>query len=884
MAMVMDGFFKKQVVRGKKEKKVVPEKKERVRRKVSNDNGKIPCEICGLCFDKRLHNPKIEPYGYNGKKGLIIGEALGEEEDLEGIPFTGRSGTLLRERMSAFGIDIEEDCIVINACDCRPLDRTGNNRKPSDREVASCWHRKEQVLEKYDFEWVLLLGDTAFKSWYRNDPDRSFASSLPVSALRGKRIYDQKLDLFVYHSYHPSYILRGNEDKLEIFDQDIFMACDHANGGVVPKQKRITIDDLRDKFILVDTEGEADELFSRIKTNPHICFDYETSSYRYYEKIHEIYMVSIAIVGSENVYILPFHEKYCDSDLSERNEKRWQAILENPDVTKIAHNIKHEHTAAREVWGVTTRGWCFDTMISSHILDGTSPMITGLKMQTFLNFGVPNYGESVGKLLEAPNREKNRFLDIPIDDAITYCAADSYFTRKLYLSHSKKINYKGFGKAYELFHNGVIAFSEIEKNGIKIDVDLALRMKSEYSNQIESLHESFFKTKEALRFEKVKGRPIKYNKKASLDDLRELFFSILGLPSIQKTATTDSMDELTLKHYSEKLEIADIELKLRKLYKLRDTYLSQFLRCQIDGFIYPSFNLHIPASYRSSSSDPNFQNIPKRGEEAKEIRKLIISRFGNAGELLEVDYGSMEVRIIACVTKDPALLDYILGGGDMHGDWAEILFLCKKEELSKADFKKWRYIAKNHWVFPLFYGSYYKSVAENTEPPGWFMPTITKKIRLVKWENHLKDCESRFWRQFSGVREWQNQQTTAYLQNGYVRDFSWGFERGGYLNRNKVYNFFIQGPAYHCLQWTINELVFYHREQLLDRVRSLLCGQIHDALFWDAIKKEFNIVKKHVDFLMTEKIREEHPWIIVPLITEWTRGKNWLEMEKGEEE
>jgi len=238
----------------------------------------------------------------------------------------------------------------------------------------------------------------------------------------------------------------------------------------------------------------------------------------------------------------------------------------------------------------------------------------------------------------------------------------------------------------------------------------------------------------------------------------------------------------------------------------------------------------------------------------------------------------MEVRILACQSKDPALVDYIVGGGDMHGDWAERIFQIRKEEIDGQEFEeKYRYRAKNRFVFPEFYGSWWRSIAKDIEAPDYFYPTLTDRRRRERWEGHLKDCEEEFWRQFKGVREWQDRKVEEYKRQGYIEDGAWGFRRYGYIGRNKLFNFPIQGTAFHCLLWSIIELGKRGYDW-----KSLLCGQIHDSMFWDGQPNEFNKVREAVDKVMTEDIREANPWIIIPLKVDWKRGLNWLEMEDVE--
>ena len=123
------------------------------------------------------------------------------------------------------------------------------------------------------------------------------------------------------------------------------------------------------------------------------------------------------------------------------------------------------------------------------------------------------------------------------------------------------------------------------------------------------------------------------------------------------------------------LEIPELNnlLQIRKLKKNRDTYLNGFLREQVNGYIHPSFNLHLVRTFRSSANSPNFQNIPIRDKESMQLtRRALFPRPGH--QLLEIDYGQLEVRIAACYNQDKQLIHDIVQG-DMHGDMASQIFM-----------------------------------------------------------------------------------------------------------------------------------------------------------------------------------------------------------------
>ena len=800
---------------------------------------------------------------------MVWGEGPEGSEDEENRPFDykGEAGALLHKHFKKHGLHLYRDCIVVNSVDCRPMDSKGNNREPTKKEMQCCFSRKLKAIDKWRPEHILLLGGNAISAFYSFDAHRKDFTAPGVVGMRSMNTPDPKTNAWISHAYHPSFIVRGKKDMENVFSLDIKAFAKFVGCGR-PKIK----DYSKEIKILTKFKKVVNLLKQVLDEKPLIVIDYETSSYRYYEKIHQLYIISITFDGK--TYSFPFDKSKDDEDKPYWKPKQrriirnlFRMILANAKIKKVAQNLKHEEQASTNFFNTSVKGWTHDTMIAAHIIN-ESRRTTALKTQAYFNFGAYDYSPP-NSIMSAPPKQRNKFDTLSYKQGAIYCGKDTKYTDLLMQKQIPILKKEKLTKAYNLFHEGVQAFADMERHGIKLDMDLLGKLETKWGEQLEKLKDKIFRSKEAKRFEKRMGRPLSFNKKISDTDLRTLLFTIQKFKPLKRTKTTYSVDEETLKSYVDKSKIVSLELKYRKVHKLKNTYLSQFSNLNVDGFIYPSINLHIPRSMRSSSNDPSFHTLPKHDVEMKVIRELIISRFPRQrGFLGEVDYGAMEVRIIACVSKDRALIEYIMSGGDPHGDWAEIIYKVKKRELSPKKFAALRQEVKNQYIFPLFYGSYWRTVARNLKKPKWAKTHI-------QWEMWIKKCEEKFWKMFSGVRKWQDKVVKVYKKAGFVRDFSWGFKRRGYLVRNKLYNFPIQGPAYHCLQWTINNLWrnnYYNFE-------SLLCCQIHDALFWDMLKKEFKKVKKKVTYIMTEKIREDNPWIIVPLIAEWSTGYNWANME-----
>src|SRR5690625_536011 len=225
---------------------------------------------------------------------------------------------------------------------------------------------------------------------------------------------------------------------------------------------------------------------------------------------------------------------------------------------------------------------------------------------------------------------------------------------------------------YKLFHEGILALGRAERQGIRIDLEYCRSAEKDITEQITALKKELHNTKFYRHWKHSIG-----GKKPNINSNTQLAHFLYNVKKLKATKTTASGKGSTDEEALESLGIQEVRilLKIRKLRKIKDTYLNGFLKEQVDGYIHPFFNLHIPRTFRSSSQNPNFQNIPKRDKEAREIiRKALYPRPGY--QLLEVDYGGIEVAISACYHKDPQMIKYIEDPTtDMHGDMAKQIFM-----------------------------------------------------------------------------------------------------------------------------------------------------------------------------------------------------------------
>ena len=441
-----------------------------------------------------------------------------------------------------------------------------------------------------------------------------------------------------------------------------------------------------------------------------------------------------------------------------------------------------------------------------------------------------------------------------------------------------KVNPKT-SQAYQLLHNGTLALARAEQQGIRVDMIYAERKKQHLARKIEYLETRFRDTKFYRHWEHTVKNKVNIN---SNQQLANFLYGVKKLePAHLTTSGQGSTDEDALLQLNIP-ELNDL-LEIKKLKKIKDTYLGAFMREQVNGYVHPSFNLHLVRTFRSSSDRPNFQNIPKRDAEAmRTVRKALYPRPGH--QLLGVDYSGLEVRIAACYHKDETMLKYINNpASDMHRDMAEQIFLLDKFNKSEPSHKVLRNAAKNGFVFPEFYGDYYGNCAVGLAC-GWGglpqrawragkgiqMPEGTLSDHLIskgiksfdKFTNHIKEIEHDFWsNRFPQYAAWKETWWKLYQKYGYV-DMYTGFRCSGVMRQNEVINTPIQGAAFHCLLWAFIEL---DRIMQAERWKSKLIGQIHDEILFDIHPDELQKVAKVVRRVTCEDLPKAWPWIIVPL-------------------
>jgi len=711
--------------------------------------GELNCKKCGLY--RYVSSPKMSYTGKGEKRCLIIVEAPGRIEDETGIQLTGDAGQLERRKLAKYGLDLDRDFWKINAVNCRPMNQEGNNRAPTKNEIRSCRFMVDETIKKLKPKFIWLMGGSAVESLYMGR-----FSNLSISRWRKFCIPDPVTKAWIIPMYHPSYLLRNINDRglKSTFEGDLKWAvsCLRRNYPKFP--------DYEKKVIQITDFAELEERLGCLSdSQKNIAFDYETTGLKSQPQGQKVWTISYC----DGDYSYAFPISYPHWKNSELNKiiKSWSLILKNPKIGKIAHNLIFEDSWSRSIFSTPVKNWIMCTMNAAHVIDSRS-YGTALEFLAYVYFGKYPYGAEIKRYMKTVKGGKINSIDkCPLDKVLIYNGLDSLFSYLLYKEFVKVFSRKKyFKKAYSFFHEGLQTFTDLHMEGISVNSKYYLKREERLLKKKQHLLKYLKRSKNIVRFELSAGRSFNYN---TDEDLKELFFKIMKLKPYKLTDNKNlSVDKEVLNSYNK--EEPNKIVEIRELDKIVGTYFAQVKREICEGKIHPYTNLHIPQTYRSSMDSPNFQNIPARNKKAKkEVRGGIIPLPGF--QICEFDYASLEVRIIACFTEDESLVNYIYDPhSDMHRDQSEKLFLLPSNEITGAI----RDQGKSGFVFPEFYGSYYKTCAHEIWKEIPNLKTVSGKPLLshlreegIKqfqdFENHVKGVEERFWYRFPDVKSWQEE-------------------------------------------------------------------------------------------------------------------------------
>lgn len=854
-------------------------------RKIAPEMFGAKCTECGL-FDK-CKSPKMKVDGQGLKRAMIIGEAPGADEDDAGKPFVGTSGEFLEKAIKSFGFSFRRDFHITNAVCCRPQN---NNIKEVPKAPACCNPLMWQNIEDYDPSLVILVGTTALQSFLLGTSfkDKQIGNWINLAIpFRGR---------WFVPILHPSYILRKGKSELQksTFTRSLAFALSYVG------KPRPFIYNPYDHITIFTKFKEIMSFLTKVKQEKpkRIMIDFETTAVKpYHDEARRVQRILCASVAydTEMGYAFPlmYPKALTDDQLLEVGDA-FVGVLEDPEIEIMSHNYTMEWSWAKRILEVNPPNFNYCTMTTAHIMDSRRGK-SSLKNLAFTHWGIEEYDKEIKPYKSG--RPFNRMAQVPLTKLLMYCAIDSLVGYKERHRQDKFFDneeHEQLRDARDFFLESVKSLADVHYTGVHMDRPYYIEMDKKLGGDLETLENAIMSSDEILKF-KSKYQTDEFKIK-SPDDMRSLVYEVMGF-EIKKTTKKEggkgSVDEEVLSEINN--ETIQQILRYRKLDKVKNTFIAQFLReIDPDDRMRPLFPLNTVTTFRGSSSDPNFQNIPKHDKEAKDwIRKGIKPSPGNT--ILDWDYGAMEVRILACYSRDKLLVDYIMDPKtDMHRDESCHVYRLTEKQVTKPI----RQVTKNNFVFPMFYKSFPGNCAKALWKEGKKLKlasglSIYKHLHEVgitslvsadyDYFAFIESYAEQFWSRFSGVKEWQDRSIADFMQFGYLEQF-FGFRIEGDLDERKLCNYRIQGSAFHCLLWSLNHI---KKEMERRKLRTKIIGQIHDNCLYDLYPPEREEMIELTEHYAIKAIQEAHPWMIVPLLVEWDETSvdgSWSIKDEKEDE
>ncbi len=416
-----------------------------------------------------------------------------------------------------------------------------------------------------------------------------------------------------------------------------------------------------DQFHTINTKEELEKICATLAKQPFIVVDTETTSLNPLDA--RLVGISLATTGDKAWYIPMGHQDINDELLAgqlsfSEIKSSLGPVLANPDIIKIAHNIKYDHRVLLHN-DLPLAGTFYDTMLASYVVNPArrSHKLDILTLE-LLNISMTSFKEVTGG-----DKRKNSFSYVGIKEATNYSCEDVVASFLLW-KHLHPIMDKM--QVWDLFTELetplITILAQMEENGIMVDADILQNLSNEFAEKITTLEKAVFA---------MTGEPFNIN---SPKQLGVILFDKMGLPHGKKTKTGYSTNVKVLEKLAASHELPALILEHRSLAKLKSTYVDklQLLIHPQTKRIHTSFNQSVAATGRLSSSNPNLQNIPIRTEEGQRIRQAFIAPENTV--FVSADYSQIDLRVLAHYSQDEALLKAFTNGQDIHRQTAGEIF------------------------------------------------------------------------------------------------------------------------------------------------------------------------------------------------------------------
>jgi DNA polymerase-1 len=599
------------------------------------------------------------------------------------------------------------------------------------------------------------------------------------------------------------------------------------------------INNVAHEYLLVDTLAGMQTLADSLLQQELVSFDTETTSI----DAHQAELVGLAwSYKSNEAYYVPV-----PSDHEQMLEivEIFRPILEHNTIIKVGQNIKYDMNIMK--WcGVDIRGPLYDTMISHYLSEPDLRHKLDYLAEAYLSYKMVPITDIIGK-----GKKQLTMRDVEVDKVVEYAGEDADVTLQIKDQLDELLTENKLSDLYwDLEAPLIPVLSAMEYEGVRINPDFLNNYSKELGKLIKEQEDKIY---EAAGSAFNIGSPKQVGQ--ILFDRLEIPYKGKKTSTGQYSTSVDKLQELAKDHPI----VADI-LNYRKYSKLKSTYVDALPKLinPRTGRVHSSYNQARAATGRLSSENPNLQNIPIRDDAGREIRKAFEARDADH-ILLAADYSQIELRLIAEISKDEAMLAAFIEGNDFHRATAAKVYDVPYEEVTPMQRRNAKTVN-----FSITYGA----GATN----------LSQQLDISRQE--AKELIEQYFVQFAGLKQYMDDTVEYARKNGYVstllgrrrnlRDIN---SRNGMIRSNAermAINTPIQGTAADMIKVAMINVHKALREQ---KLKSKMILQVHDELVFDVYRPELEQVKALVNDLMKNAM----PELKVPIIVEMDTGDNWLE-------
>ena len=591
-------------------------------------------------------------------------------------------------------------------------------------------------------------------------------------------------------------------------------------------------------YQLIDNEAEMRKICDFFLTNKILSFDTETTSTNAIEA--ELVGLSFAVEETKAYYIpVP-----ADQSEAQKVVDIFKEVYESEDILKVGQNMKYDIEVLHR-YGITVRGQMFDTMLAHYLLQPELRHNMDYMAETLLNYKTIHIDELIG-----PRGKTQRSMrDLSPAEVYEYACEDADITLRLKNVLEPRLKEAGVESLfYDIEMPLMPVLAEMEMNGVCLDTDALAETSKLFTERMLQLERHIYE---------LAGEEFNISSPKQVGDILFGKMKIVDKPKKTKTGQFVTSEEVLMQLRSKSPIIAEI-LDYRGLKKLLGTYVDALPKLinPRTGHIHTSFNQAVTATGRLSSSDPNLQNIPVRGEDGKEIRKCFVPEPGCL--FFSADYSQIELRVMAHLSGDEAMMEVFREGKDLHAATAATIYKKGIDEVSRDERTK-----SKRANFGIIYGITVFGLAE----------------RLDITRDEAKLLIDGFFQTFPRVHDYMEEQKQLARERGYAETV---FHRRRYLpdinSRNATVRNFaernainapIQGSAADIIKVA---MIRIHQRMKAEGLRSKMILQVHDELNFSVYPEE----REKMEKIVLEEMQQAYP-LSVPLVADSGWGTNWLE-------